>query len=105
MTQLNVTIEKHLSNPEFDINLLAREMGVSRTSLYNKLRALSSMPPNEFILHSQLRRATELLKEHPELQITDIAYQVGFSSLRYFRSCFKAQYGETPQEHRNKHLG
>ena len=104
MTQLNQTIEKHMSNPEFDINLLAQEIGVSRTSLYNKLRALSSMTPNDFILQSRLKHAADLLQEHPELQVTEIAYQVGFSTLRYFRTCFKAQFGEAPQEYRNRHI-
>lgn len=98
---LNRVIEEHLSDAEFDINRLAKEMGVSRSSLYNKLKALSSLTPNEFVLNARLKRAALLLKSNPELQITEIAYQLGFSSLRYFRYCFKAQYHQTPQEYRS----
>ena len=42
------------------------------------------MSPNEFIMNARLKYAAELLRNHPELQITEIAYQAGFSSLRYF---------------------
>lgn len=99
---LNKVIEEHLSDTEFDVNMLAQEVGVSRSSLYNKLKALSSLTPNEFVLNIRLKKAALLLKNNPELQITEIAYQLGFSSLRYFRHCFKAQYGKAPQEFRNE---
>lgn len=102
MALLNKVIEEHLSDSEFDVNRLAKEVGVSRSSLYNKLKALSSLTPNEFMLNIRLKRAALLLKNNPELQITEIAYQLGFSSLRYFRYCFKAQYNKTPQEFRNE---
>lgn len=101
LTQLNQVIEAHLSDPEFDVNLMAKKIGVSRSSLYNKLKALSCMTPNEFILNTRLKQAAGLLKNHPELQITEIAYQVGFNSLRYFRHCFKTRFNQTPQEYRS----
>ena len=52
------------------------------------------MSPNEFIMNARLKYAAELLRNHPELQITEIAYQTGFSSLRYFRHCFKACFNQ-----------
>lgn len=100
LTKLDKSIENHLADSEFDINTLAAELGVSRTSLYKKIKALSNMTPGEYVLKAKLDRAAELLKSKPELQITEIAYQVGFSSLRYFRHCFKALYNKTPQEYR-----
>ncbi len=102
LVQLNQIIENHLSDSEFDVNTMAKELGVSRSSLYNKLKGLSCMTPNEFVLQIRLKRAADMLKNHPELQITEIAYQLGFNSLRYFRHCFKAQFNQTPQEFRNK---
>lgn len=101
LTKLEEVIKAHLADSEFDVNTLAKELAVSRSSLYNKLKALSCMTPNEFILNSRLKQAAELLKSHPELQITEIAYQTGFNSLRYFRHCFKAHFNQTPQEYRN----
>lgn len=100
LTRLDDVVKKHLAEPDFDVNQLARELGVSRSSLYNKLKALSFVTPNEYILNVRLKAAADLLKKNPEMQITEIAYQVGFNSLRYFRHCFKASFNQTPQEYR-----
>lgn len=100
LSNLEEIVKEHLSDPDFDVNTLARKLAVSRSSLYNKLRALSCMTPNEFILNTRLKYAAELLKNNPELQITEIAYQTGFNSLRYFRHCFKACFNQTPQEYK-----
>lgn len=102
LQRLKETTEAHLMDSEFDVNALAKELAVSRSSLYNKLKALSSITPNEYIQEVRLMRAAGELKEHPERQITEIAYQTGFNSPRYFRHCFKARFGMTPQEYRNQ---
>ena len=101
LSKLEEIVKEHLSDPDFDVNTLAKELAVSRSSLYNKLRALSCMTPNEFVLNTRLKYAAGLLKNNPELQITEISYQAGFNSLRYFRHCFKACFNQTPQEYRN----
>lgn len=101
LTKLKEVVENHLSDPDFDVNVLAQELAVSRSSLYNKLKALSSMTPNELILNARLKRAVEMLKTNPQMQITEIAFQNGFSSLRYFRHCFKTHFNCTPQEYRD----
>lgn len=101
LAKFDEIVRVHLSDADFDINTLAKELGVSRSSLYNKLKALSSMTPNEFVLNARLKYAAELLRNNQELQITEIAYQAGFNSLRYFRHCFKAYFNQTPQEYRN----
>lgn len=100
LTRLDEMVRRHLSDPDFDVNQLARVLGVSRSSLYNKLKALSMVTPNEYIQNARLKAAADLLKQNPEMQITEIAYQVGFNSLRYFRHCFKASFNQTPQEYR-----
>ena len=100
LSKLEEVIKEHLSDSDFDVNMLAKELLISRSSLYNKLKALSCMTPNEFILNTRLKYAADLLKHHTELQINEIAYQVGFNSPRYFRHCFKACFNQTPQEYR-----
>lgn len=102
LARLEEIIKENLSDSEFDVNRLAKELAVSRSSLYNKLKALSCMTPNEFILNVRLKQASLLLKNNPELQITEIAYQTGFNSLRYFRHCFKSAFNMTPQDYRAK---
>ena len=100
LKKLEQVVSEHLADADFDVNKLASELALSRSSLYNKLKALSTVSPNEYILDVRLRHAAELLKTRFDLQITDIAFQTGFSSLRYFRHCFKARYNQTPQEYR-----
>lgn len=101
LSKLSDIVKSHLSDADFDVNLLAKELGVSRSSLYNKLKALGSMTPNDFVLKERLKLAAELLQNQPDLQITEVAFQAGFNSLRYFRHCFKAHFNQTPQEYRS----
>lgn len=75
LEQLEETVKAHLSDSEFDVGALAKEMALSRSAFYNKLKALSCMSPNEFIMNARLKYAAELLRNHPELQITEIAYR------------------------------
>jgi signal transduction histidine kinase/ligand-binding sensor domain-containing protein/DNA-binding response OmpR family regulator len=95
-------IEKNLSNSAFNTNELARELALSRSSLYSKFKVLTGMTPNDFVLNYRLKRAAALLKENTGLQIADIAMQLGFGSSRYFSRCFKVCYGMTPGKYRRK---
>ncbi|MEG2067913.1 MAG: two-component regulator propeller domain-containing protein [Tannerellaceae bacterium] len=100
---VNAIIEKNLSNTEFDMNRLARELGLSRSVLYTKFKALTGTTPNDFVLSCKLKRAADVLTNSPEMQIADISEQFGFGSPRYFTQCFKAQFDVTPIEYRRTH--
>lgn len=99
---VNAIIEKNLDNTDFDMNMMARELGLSRSSLYAKFKALTGMTPNDFVLSCKLKRAAAMLTENPDWQIADISDRLGFGSPRYFTRCFKAQFGVTPAEYRKK---
>lgn len=99
---VNEVIEKNLDNIEFDMNMLARELGLSRSSLYAKFKGLTGMTPNDFVLTCKLKRAAYLLRKDPSLQIADVADRFGFGSPRYFTRCFKAQFDITPGEYRKR---
>ncbi|MDR1782879.1 MAG: response regulator [Dysgonamonadaceae bacterium] len=99
---VNKVVEQHIGNSNFDMMDLARELAISRSSLYSKFRALTGQTPNDFLLSIRLKRASAMLKANPELQIADIADQLGFSSARYFSRCFKASYNISPVEFRRK---
>ena len=73
-----------INNPEFSVNVLCESSGMSRTSFYCKLKALTGQSPTEFIRVMRLKRATELLKEG-EYAINEISDMVGFSETKYFR--------------------
>lgn len=99
---VNSIIEKNLDNIDFDMNMMARELGLSRSSLYTKFKALTGMTPNDFVLSCKLKRAAAMLTNNPDLQIADISDRLGFGSPRYFTRCFKAQFEITPAEYRKR---
>lgn len=102
LKQINAIIDENLENPEFNVTILAKELNLSRSSLYNKFQALTGMTPNEFVLNYKLKRAAAMLRNNPELQIADITYKLGFHTPRYFSQCFKAQYGIIPTDYRKR---
>ncbi|QMU30049.1 two-component regulator propeller domain-containing protein [Adhaeribacter radiodurans] len=91
-------IETNMANSEFDITMFSKEIGMSRAQLHRKLTALTNQSANELIKNMRLKRAASLLRQHHG-NASEIAYQVGFSSLNYFTKCFKELYGQTPSEY------
>ncbi len=86
----------NLSNSEFDVEDLEKGLDMSKMQLYRKLKMLTSLAANEFIRSIRLQQAKVLL-ENSELNISEIAYQVGFNDPAYFTRAFKKQYGKTPK--------
>lgn len=97
-------IENNISNPDFTINSFAQEMGMARTNLFNKIKAITGQTPNNLILNTRLKRSAILLVENTELNISEIADSVGFSSIAYYSKCFKNMYNESPQTYRKTHI-
>jgi signal transduction histidine kinase/ligand-binding sensor domain-containing protein/DNA-binding response OmpR family regulator len=86
----------HLSDPEFDVEDLEKGLDMSKMQLYRKLKNLTSLAGNEFIRSIRLQQAKVLL-EAGSLNISEVAYQVGFNDPAYFTRAFKKQYGRTPK--------
>lgn len=93
-------IDEHLDDPEFNINQFAREMGIARTNFFAKIKALTGQTPNDFILTIRIKKAAVMLRNNPELNITEISYRVGFNTLKYFSKCFKDLYNVSPMAYR-----
>lgn len=100
LQQVDKAIKDNLDKEDFDINQLAQTVGISRSSLYAKFKALSGIAPNEYLILQRLKHAAKLLEERPDLQVSEISYQVGFGSPRYFSKCFKEMYAVSPLEYR-----
>lgn len=94
-------IEQHLDDPEFNVNIFARELGLARTNLFAKLKAITGQTPNDFIQTIRLHRGALLLRNNPELNVSEISDKIGFSSSRYFSKCFKELYHISPLAYRN----
>lgn len=90
-------VEANLDDESFGIPDLVRELGVSRTLLFEKFKALLGQTPNEFIQTIRLKYAAQLIKES-DLKINEIAFKVGFSDPKYFSKIFHKQFGISPSQ-------
>ena len=88
-------IERNLHNEEYDIDALAADVCLSRSTLYRKLHSLTGQKPSLFIRAIRLKHAARMIKEG-RYNLTEISSLCGFSSPSYFSRCFKAQYGVPP---------
>ncbi|MCO6478054.1 MAG: response regulator [Phaeodactylibacter sp.] len=91
-------VEKHMDDSGFDVNALAKEVGVSRPVLYRKLPAITDSTPNEFIRILRLKRAAQIL-EQADIPVADVCYQTGFKTPKYFSKCFRELFGILPSEY------
>lgn len=88
-------VDKELINTTFGVQSLSRDIGISRPQLYRKITALTGKSPNDFIRQLRLWKAFDKLKSKSG-NISEIAFQVGFSSPSYFSKCFQDTYGYAP---------
>lgn len=95
--KLNKLIMENMDNEGLNIEFLCQNMGVSRASLYNRLKSLTSMGANEYVNKLRIEKSMELLR-NTEMSITEIAEHMGFSSSRYFSTAFKKYTGITPTQ-------
>jgi signal transduction histidine kinase/ligand-binding sensor domain-containing protein/AraC-like DNA-binding protein len=102
LNKLIEAIEERISDPQLSVEELGREVGLSRSSLYKKVKSLTGHVPNEFIRLIRLKHAAKLLSEHG-YNISEIGYMVGFSSHSYFSKCFYQQFKLTPTEFAEQH--
>lgn len=101
LLKLNKIIADHLSDTALDVSFLCREIGMSRATLYNKLKALTGVGANDYINKIRLEKAM-LLITATDLNFTEIAERVGFSTSRYFSTMFKQYTGETPTRYKER---
>lgn len=97
LEKLNNYLVEQLSNEQLNVEMVAEQMGMSTSSLYRKVKAISGLSPVDFIKITRLKKAVQLMKKG-ESRINEIAFQVGFSTPSYFSTCFQKQYGITPSD-------
>ncbi len=100
LDQLITTIEKHLGDSLLDVELLSHKLGMSKSQLNRKMKAILAKSPNQFIRSYRLERAKYLIEQNTGT-IAEIAYDVGFSSPAYFSKCFMDEYGYPPSNLKN----
>jgi signal transduction histidine kinase/ligand-binding sensor domain-containing protein/DNA-binding response OmpR family regulator len=98
MERIMKAINAHLSDSDFNVEMLTREVGISRAQLHRKMKEMTGLPISEFIRNIRLEQAVRLLKEQ-KINVTQVAYTVGFSNLAHFSTVFRKQFGVSPTEY------
>ena len=101
MERVMEIINKHLDDPEFSVDFLADHVGLSRVSLYRKMKEITGISGGEFIRNIRMKQAAKLL-EDGKLNVSQVAGMVGFVSNTHFSTVFKKYYGVTPTEYMAK---
>jgi len=97
LISLHAFITDNLEKETLNVDLLAREMFVSRAQLYRKIKSLTGISPNHFIRDQRLDKSIQLLKKENS-NISDIALNVGFNNPSYFSKCFQNRFGISPSK-------
>ena len=100
LCRINEIIDAHIEDSQFSVEHLADELKISRVQLYRKVKALLGISISEYINDKRLSKAKNYLLDS-QLSISEIAYNVGYSSPGYFSTSFKNKYGITPNSFRN----
>lgn len=93
--RLRTAIQENLGDSDFSVERLGEEIGLSRVQLYRKVKALTGQTPVELLRKARLTKARQLL-EKTEKSVSEIAYEVGFTSPSYFNKCFKDEFDMNP---------
>lgn len=97
-------VEDNMSNADFSVQELSRELGVSRGQLYKKTLEITGKTPIEFIRAIRLKRAAALLSKS-QMTVAEVAYAVGFNNPKYFANYFRAEYNILPSKYRAQEEG
>ena len=97
LQQMENIIQENLTNPALSVDFIADKMKISRSTLYNKIKILADITPNELIQLTRLKHAAVLLQDG-HYRVNEICYMVGFNSPSYFAKCFQKQFGVRPND-------
>lgn len=102
ISKLMAIIESKMDDPEFDVDALVIEIGMSRSVLYKKVQALTNYSVADLIKEMRLKKAAELLKQR-SMSVADVAFSVGFNDRKYFSKEFRKQFEMSPSEFIDAH--
>lgn len=98
MERIMRVINEHIQDADFNVDKLGEEVGLSRTQLHRKMKEITGISTGEFIRNIRLQQAARLIKER-KVNVTQVAYAVGFNNQTYFSTVFKKHFGRTPTEY------
>lgn len=92
-------INQHLDDSDYSQNDFIRDMAVSRTTSFRKLKSLTGLTYTDFVKNVRLKAACRIMEEKKNVRVSELAYAVGFNDPKYFSACFKKEFGMTPKEY------
>jgi AraC-like DNA-binding protein len=101
MNKAQSVLQKKSMDPSFDVSIFAKEMGMSNSNFYRKIKALTDKSPNELVKEFRLNEAIRLMAQG-EMNYSEISYHVGFNDPLYFSKCFKKAYGVPPSQYHSR---
>ncbi|MGM9697449.1 MAG: two-component regulator propeller domain-containing protein [Prevotella sp.] len=101
MKRIMKSINEHISDPEFNVERMSEEIGLSRAQLHRKMKEITGISSSEFIRNIRLEQAAKLICEG-KINITQVAYAVGYNNQTHFSTVFKKHYGMSPTEYAAK---
>jgi AraC-like DNA-binding protein len=88
-------MEERISDESFNVSAIAENVGMSRSCLFSKMKTLTGMSPQEFLINYRLNKAREMILSR-RYNVSEVAYNVGFSTLNGFSRAFKNKFGIPP---------
>lgn len=104
MERVMKVINQHLTDSDFNVDILSEEVGLSRTQLHRKMKEITGISAGEFVRNHRLQQAARLIREG-KVNISQVAFSVGFNNQTYFSTVFKKHFGMTPSEYSENHKG
>ena len=95
--KLFLILDSQIINPELDVDYICREIGMSRTKLYQKIKGLTGQSIVEFIRSFRLKKAIQIMT-HEDVSISEVIYRVGIQTHSHFTKSFKKEFGKTPSQ-------
>lgn len=92
-------VHRHIADTSLDLPIFAEEMGMSKSSLYKKLKSITGKSTSAFIRSIRMKAACELIRKNPQALVAEVAYAVGYNDPKYFSACFKKDFGCLPSEY------
>ena len=99
LKQAFACIHEHLDDADYSQNDFVRDMAVSRSTAFRKLKSLTGLTYTDFVKNVRLKAACKIMEEKKNVRISELAYAVGFNDPKYFSMCFKKEFGMNPSEY------
>jgi YesN/AraC family two-component response regulator len=102
MERIMKAINKNLSDSDFNVDMLTQEVGISRAQLHRKMKEMTGISSGKFLRNLRMEQAARLLREQ-KVNVSQVAYKVGYTDLAHFSTAFKSHFGQSPSEYADAH--